>query len=167
MINSFSNDLHVIEFREHVRGRLPSLRPCSLLLRPDLQQMVRVEEAWWSVWEAQKLADFIPRSRKWKHGNPDVRLGDIVVFLRDGRKARVGSTPWRVGQVAELEFSDDGVARTAVLEYCNAGETGRRKTRRSVRSIAVLEREALADIGGQVATAGIKDSIHFICHRLR
>ena len=155
-----------------IHGRNNSRAPvgiCTLQSTPTrlLQQMENVDKAWWTAWEAQMLAGFIPRSRKWRAGAPDVRVGDVVIFLRDGREALIGATPWRTGRVAEVEMSDDGVIRTVVLEYYSgtAGDGGsltKRRTRRSVRSVAVLEREQDLDFGGRVAQAEKSATIHMI-----
>ena len=64
-------------------------------------------------------------------------------------------------------MSDDGVIRTVVLEYYSgtAGDGGsltKRRTRRSVRSVAVLEREQDLDFGGRVAQAEKSATIHMI-----
>ena len=127
-----------------------------------LQQMDEVEAAWWRVWEKEKLVTLVPRARKWKGGSPDIRVSDIVVFLRDGSKASIGETAWRVGRVVEVEVSKDGVARTAVIEYRNAEEAVFRRTRRSVRSVALLEREEDLDFRGELSAAAKSANIMFL-----
>ena len=132
-----------------------------------LRQMGEVNAAWWKIWEAERLLKLIPRSSKWLKGDPDIRLGDIVVFLRDGKEAAVGATPWRVGRVRELELSSDGIVRTLVIEYSNGTESKLRTTRRSVRTVAVLDREDDGDISGQIS-GKIKDtSIHMFKQQSR
>ena len=132
-----------------------------------LRQMDEVNLAWWRVWEAERLVKLIPRPSKWSGGVPDVQPGDIVVFLRDGRDAKVGATPWRVGRVRETEASADGIVRTLVIEYRNSTETVLRSTRRSVRSVAVLVREEESDVGGEFSTAAKSAAVHMILSRSR
>ena len=132
-----------------------------------LRQMDEVNEAWWRAWESEKLADLVPRSSKWSDGQPDVEVGDIVVFLRDGRESRLGTTPWRVGRILEVEMSQDGIVRAVVIEYKNADESVFRTTRRSVRTIAVLVREHESDVSGQIATSTREATIHMLRWRSR
>ena len=126
-----------------------------------LDQLSEVEQAWWAAWESERIADMIPRSRKWEKGCPDIRVGDIVTFLRDGKAAAVGKTPWRIGRVVEAELSEDGVIRTVVLEYRNVGEQPFRRTRRSVKSVALLEREEELDLPGQLGYTAKYSNILF------
>ena len=126
-----------------------------------LEQMDMVERAWWNVWERERLVNLIPRSPKWRRGQPEVKVGDIVVFLRDGSKACVGETAWRVGRVAEVEVSSDGVIRTVVIEYRNADESVFRRTRRSVRTISLLDRETELDFRGELSAAARAANVMF------
>lgn len=105
-----------------------------------LKQMEEVEKAWWGIWREEKLADLVPRPLGlWDRSSRPVSVGDIVVFL--DMESVLGRPPWRTGRVAEAELGTDGAVRIAVIEYFNPSEKVARRTRRSVRKIAVLHHE--------------------------
>ena len=67
-----------------------------------------------------------------------------------------------MGKIKELEFSVDGLARTAIVEYKNASESVFRTTRRSVRKIAVLHREGDLELVQELNEAARRSGIHFL-----
>ena len=127
-----------------------------------LRQLEAVTKAWWQVWRTERLINLVPRPNKWLKGQPDVKIDNIVVFLRDGKDVHVGATPWRVGRVTETEASEDGVVRTVVIQYKNENESTFRSTRRSVRTVAVLVREDDSDITGEISEFMRSAAIHKI-----
>ena len=106
-----------------------------------MEQMEKVYRSWWSVWKDEKLVDYIPQSPLWKTTSGQPAVGDIVLFLKLESEASFGSPVWRLGRVEDVEYSLDGVIRTVVISYKNDGEKIFRKTRRSVRKVAVLHHE--------------------------
>ena len=137
-------------------GQLPQgPRPTRLA-----RQIVEIEEAWWKIWSDQKLSDLVPKSDKWRKGDPVLAVGDIVVFIKD--KTDLGGLTWRLGRVKEIENGRDDVIRRVVLEYKIDGETVYRTTRRSVRDVAVVHREDELDLPGQLSEAQRRASIDFI-----
>ena len=103
----------------------------------------------------------MPRPRKWHgDGEPDVKEGDIVVFVRD-KNDIVGCT-WRIGVVDAVEVGEDGVCRRVNVKYRKGDERGFRYTRRSVRHVAVLAREAELDLAGRLSSAQKSANIMFL-----
>ena len=123
----------------------------------DINQ--KIEEAWWAVWKEQKLADLIPAPPKWKEGNPEVAVGDVVAFVRD--QSQLGGLSTRLGLVDEIERGRDDVIRRVKIKYKNAGEKEFRYTRRSVRNIAVIHHEADLDLPGKLSLAQQQASVEF------
>jgi len=111
-----------------------------------IEQMDRVFDVWWNVWKNEKLVDFIPQPSKWKRTNEQLKEGDIVVFLKSDAEHRLGDPVWRIARVLVVDVSEDGLSRTATLEYRNLGEKTFRKTRRSVRTVVVVHRENDLDL---------------------
>ena len=87
-----------------------------------IDQMDDVHDAWWKVWRTEKLVDFIPQPLKWKKMNEQLKEGDIVIFLKSDSDNRLGEPVWRTAWVKSVNVSEDGLARTAVLEYRNSNE---------------------------------------------
>lgn len=106
-----------------------------------LEQLESVERSWWEVWKEEKIVDYIPQPRKWRGNNGDVKVGDIVIFLKAESEQTFGNPVWKIGRICDLELSKDGLVRTVIIEYKNASEAVFRTTRRSARKIAVLHRE--------------------------
>ena len=130
----------------------------SVTSQPQLiqRQIEEVEVAWWNVWVAEKLGGLVPRPTKWETGEPDVKVGDVVVFVRE--KNDVAGTTWRLGMVDAVETSKDGIIRRVTVKYKVVRENGvvegeYRYTRRSVRHVAVVVRENELDLMGKLSRA--------------
>ena len=111
-----------------------------------LDQMDKVYDVWWKVWRTEKLVDFIPQPTKWKKTNEQLKEGDIVIFLKSDAEHRLGDPIWRIARVRSVDVSEDGLARTATLEYRNPSEKTFRTTRKSVRTVIVVHREDQLDV---------------------
>ena len=137
-------------------GQLPQgPRPTRLA-----RQVVEIEEAWWQIWVKQKVADLVPKSNKWRSGQPSVKIGDIVVFVKD--RNELGGLTWRLGRICDLETGRDDVTRRVTIEYKIDGETSFRSTRRSVRDVAVLSQEDDLDLAGVLSEAQRQANINFV-----
>ena len=122
-----------------------------------IDQMDKIYEVWWNVWKTEKLVDFIPQPSKWKRTNEQLVEGDIVIFLKSDAEHRLGDPVWRIARVHAVEVSEDGLARTATLEYRNPSEKTFRTTRRSVRTIIVVHREDQLDVLQALERAALED----------
>ena len=118
-----------------------------------IRQLDNVYSAWWDVWLSEKLADYIPRSKKWQKDVGEVGKDDIIIFLKLDKDQTFGTPVWRVGMVAEAIKSADGKIRKVKIKYKNATEKVFRFTERSVRSIAVLHREGEINLMDGLANA--------------
>ena len=140
----------------HGRANKRALSGCCMIGTPSamLSRMHQVFESWWRAWYDEKLSDYIAKPAKWLRSDENVRVGDIVVFLKTGEEQVLGQPIWRVGRIRETEVSEkDGRVRTAVIEYKNAQETVFRTTRRSVRKLAVLHREGDLELVQEINAA--------------
>ena len=111
-----------------------------------IEQMDKVYDVWWNVWRTEKLVDFIPQPSKWKKTTYQLKEGDIVIYLKSDAEHRLGDPVWRIARVQSVDVSEDGLARSAVLEYRNPSEKTFRTTRRSVRTVVVVHREDELDL---------------------
>ena len=116
-----------------------------------VNHIAEMEKAWWNVWKEEKIANLIPQAQKWRKGEPDLAVGDIVVFLRD--QSQLSGLSWRVGEVSAVEESKDGVVRRVEIKYKNSNENVFRFTKRSVRDVGKLWREGELDLAGQLSAA--------------
>jgi hypothetical protein len=128
----------------HGRSNRRALSGCCMVDKPSkmLERMNDVFESWWKAWYQEKLSDFIAKPVKWLRSDPNLQVGDVVVFQKDGGEQVLGQPIWRVGRVVQVEISaQDSMVRTVTLEYKNHNEKVFRTTRRSARKVAVLHRE--------------------------
>jgi len=63
-----------------------------------IEQMDRVYEVWWKIWKSEKLVDFIPQPSKWKKTNEQLKVGDVVIFLKSDSENRLGEPIWRIAR---------------------------------------------------------------------
>ena len=127
-----------------------------------MEQMDQVYKAWWQVWRDERLLDYIPQPAKWAQSNGDIKVGDLIIFLKSDKDQTFGEPVWKMGRVKELETSSDGLPRTAIVEYKNSTEAVFRTTRRSVRKIAVLHREGELELVEKLNEASRCSSVNYI-----
>ena len=118
-----------------------------------LQQMEAFYVAWWTGWNYQKICDFIPRSGKWPRTSNHIKVGDIVIYLKQAPEQHFGEAVWKIGRVMLADPDEDGICRHITIEYKNPSENVFRRTTRAVRSVAVVHREDDLDIVQQMEVA--------------
>ena len=166
------DNLDLITPNRLILGRNNSRAPVGLVEAdvPSnwIETMRDVSQAWWDVWESEWLVNLVPKPSKWLSGTPDLKLGDVCVFMKEGHEAALGQTPWRSGIVDELHLSRDDIVRSVTFKYKNHNEEVFRYTKRSVRTAAVIYREGELDLLGQLSKAAIeadehyKDNVNFV-----
>ena len=137
--------------------------PCSIESPSKmLEKMEDVFQAWWKVWSDERLADYVAKPPKWFRSDPDLELGNIVVFQKKGPEQAIGSPVWTIGRIVNVKKSgSDGRVRDGESEYRNASEKTWRTTHRAARAVAVLHREEdLEVLQGLNAAARNADKLH-------
>ena len=119
-------------------------------------------EGWWKVWEAEKLADYIPQPSQGNGASVTVGVGDIVLMLKNPDEVKLGGPVWQIARVTKVETSaNDGLVRVATCQYKNASENVFRYTRRSVRKLAVIHQEDDLDFVQELNAAAKSVQIQF------
>ena len=106
-----------------------------------IKQGKELEEAWWNVWNTQKIANFIPQPPKWAQSRGKISVGDIIVFIKKNPDKVTTEEVWKIGKVKELHEGRDGEVRQVTISYVNASEDVTRETKRDVRHVAVIHHE--------------------------
>ena len=106
-----------------------------------VDKQVEISKAWWTVWQHERLPRFMPASPLWRQSDPAISVGDIVTFAKTGSEHKLGEPVWRIGRVIKAVKSADGQVRQAEVEYRHGDEATFRTTTRSVRTLAVLQKE--------------------------
>ena len=98
----------------------------------------KVEDSYsvfYNLWNTSMIPVFMKLNKWYSDGKVEIKKGDIVYFKKeDGALSNV----WTVGKISEVEFSSDGKARRATVEYRNSSEDHNRTTDRGVRSLIKL-----------------------------
>ena len=136
----------------------PRVEPPSRVL----QQLDSVYKCWWDVWQKEKLAEYIPQPNKWKETNVELKVGDIVMILRNPDEVQLGGPIWRIARVFSVEQSHkDAQVRTVICQYKNANEKVYRYTRRSARQIAVIHHETELDFVDRLNHSSFVSNVSF------
>ena len=99
-----------------------------------LQSNVDIFTVWFESW----LISYVPRlmyQPKWFKTNRDMKVGDIVLFLKTDHEY---SKQYQYGIVDSVERGRDDRIRTVSVRYRNSNEKQDRKTRRAVRELVVV-----------------------------
>ena len=129
-----------------------------------LEQMERLYQSWWQIWLYERLPDYIPKPKKFGKTGPQPKEGDIVVFLRAPDEL-IGDQLWRLGQVAHLIMSEDGVIRQVVIRWRKHWKEEFHETRRSVRHIAILFSEDELSLVDHIRSASAQTTAAFIMNQ--
>ena len=106
-----------------------------------IKQGKEMEEAWWKVWETQKLVNFIPQPPKWAKSRGKISENDVVIFIKKNPDKVMTEEVWKIGRVKELHEGRDGEVRQVTITYTNASENVTRETKRDIRHVAVIHHE--------------------------
>jgi hypothetical protein len=95
--------------------------PCTVDSKSRMLESLEVVfQTWWGLWNDIRLADFVSKPPKWFRSSPNLEVGDIVVFTKDGSEQKLGEVVWTVGRVVEAQPSRvDGKVRQVKIEYKN------------------------------------------------
>jgi hypothetical protein len=134
--------------------------PCTVDSKSRMLEAIEsVFQAWWGVWNDVHLADFVSKPPKWFRSSPNLEVGDIVVFTKEGHDQKLGEVVWTVGRVVEAVPSRvGGKVRQVKIEYKNASEFRNNKaptrtTNRAARSVAHLAKEGELGLMQELAAA--------------
>ena len=130
-----------------------------------VKQMEDVYRSWWETWQREKIADFIPKPPGWSDGNNDAKVGDVVLMLQGDQDKSPGKSIWKLGRIRTLYYSADGIARSALIEYRNDGESDFRTTRRALSSVAIIFSETDLDFVQEMNRAAKQANIAFILNQ--
>ncbi len=122
--------------------------PCTVDSKSSMLEAIEsVFQAWWGLWNDVRLANFVSKPPKWFRSSPNLEVGDIVIFTKDGHELKLGEVVWTVGRVVVAVPSwFDGKVWQVKIEFKNASEFRQikaptRTTDRAARSVARLAKE--------------------------
>ena len=104
----------------------------------DVRRIVESNKKIYDQWFQEWLISYVPKlveQPKWFASDRDIAVGDVVLFLKSEKEFDL---QYQYGIVATTYESRDGLTRTVDVEYQNAGENIKRRTRRGVRELVVI-----------------------------
>ena len=143
--------------------RSPAAPLCVGTSPEKLIEQNRIMTAWFECWLTSHVPKLVDQP-KWFSSDSDVKIGDVVLFLK---KEREFAGNYQYGIVKDVEVSRDQKIRKVLVEYVNSNETVRRETRRSVRELVVIH--PVDELGivrelGEIATwVDIKRKVSSTC----
>ena len=105
--------------------RLPADR------KEQLEAVEEVYDAWFKIWKESYLPKLFFKP-KWYRTDHDLKVGDLVYFIKAESKL---SNDYTMGMVEQVNTGKDGLIRRVVVKYFNETEKNARMTDRAVRSL--------------------------------
>jgi len=112
----------------------------------QIKDLDSVHKAWWKVWQQERLADYIPRPRKWIKTTRVPEVDDVVIYLERDKDVTLGKTLWKLGKVIKTILDKDTGIRNVCIGYKNYKEKTWRETWRTARKMAIIFREGDLEI---------------------
>ena len=122
-----------------ILGRNNNRSPSEpLRITDDLRGILESNSDTYGAWFKEWLTSYVPtiiEKPKWFVTERHVHVGDVVMFLKSDKEF---DKQYQYGLVVTTLESRDGLIRTVEVEYQNAGEKVKRRTRRSVRDLVII-----------------------------
>ena len=104
----------------------------------DVGKIIERNNDIFTVWFKAWLISCVPSlmfQPKWFRSDRDLKVGDIVLFLKSEKEFE---QLYQYGRVCDLKVSRDLKIRQVEIEYQNVNEGTKRRTTRGVREIVVI-----------------------------
>ena len=109
-----------------------------LPLSKKVERITAFVNLWWLKWQEAAFIMFTPR-HKWRVDRRNVREGDVVLLLGEGKLA---GKSYRLARVVAVKPDEDNVVRTATISLRDRRRRGQAVTTReiamAVQRLAVL-----------------------------
>ena len=122
-----------------------------------LQTNEQIYQSWFEIW----LITHVPKlmkQQKW-YQTDNINVGDVVIFTKLDSAI---SKDYTYGQVTNLEYSGDGVARKATIRYKNATEDVFRETKRAVRGLVIIHHVDESDVMTQLGQMALHVDLAYL-----
>ena len=120
-------------------GRNNSRSPAApLVLSDDVKRIIEANENIFKTWFEGWLVSYVPTlvdRPKWFENDRNLSEGDIVLFLKSEKEFQ---NIYQYGIVKSVDVGNDGLIRTALIEFQNHSENVKRTTTRGVREVVVI-----------------------------
>ena len=137
--SSSLEDLDILTPNRLLLGRNNERSPSGpLLVCNDSSKIIQANADIFTAWFETWLISYVPKlmyQPKWFHSDRDMKVGDVVLFLKsEGELSR----QYQFGMVDAVELGRDERIRTVSVRYRNCNSKEDRFTRRAVRDLCVV-----------------------------
>ena len=122
-----------------------------LTITNDAERIIEDNRKIFNTWFETWLTSHVPKlmhQPKWFRTDVDVRVGDIVLFLKNDS---VLCQTYQYGMIVRTHPSTDGLIRKVDIKYRNHNEETDRETFRSVRDLVVIHHVDELDLTQELA----------------
>lgn len=141
-LGNLSDELETIDLitpNRLILGRNNDRSPVgTLLVTDDHNKIIKSNEHIFNAWFENWLINHVPKlmlQPKWFKSNDNIRIGDVVIFLKNDSPL---CNTYQYGMVHSVDVSKDGKVRKVEIKYRNANENTSRLTFRAVRDIVII-----------------------------
>jgi hypothetical protein len=109
-----------------------------LILSQDVKKIISTNADIFRIWFKAWLVSCVPlliEQPKWFKNSGNLSVGDVVLFLKNEKELE---TQYQYGMVSKVNVGNDGLIRSAEIEFQNHNEKVKRSTNRSVRNLVVI-----------------------------
>ena len=124
-----------------------------LMVTSDYSKILKANIDIFCIWFESWLISYVPKLMdhpKWFCSDRDIKVGDVVLFLKGDHKL---SKQYQYGIVETVEKGRDGKIRSVNVRYRNSSEKQNRETRRAVRELVVIHQASELSIFEELAEA--------------
>ena len=113
------------------------IEPVEMTNKAD--KIIEANKEIFRVWFKCWLIEIVPKlmqQQKWFKGDRILKIGDIVLFKKTEKELEC---QYKYGKIKDLKYSQDGIPRSAIVEYQNSSENTRRTTNRGIRELVLIQ----------------------------
>ena len=96
----------------------------------------KIFQAWFENWLLSHVPKLLQQSKWYDNDDEQIKVGNVVLFFKNESKL---SSDYQYGIVVAVDVGNDGLVRRASVRYKNAGEQVFRETRRSTRTLVIIQ----------------------------
>lgn len=128
--------------------------PVELQSNPNqiIEANRKIFQAWFENWLLSHIPKLLQQT-KWYDSSEQIKIGDVVLFVKNESKL---CSDYQYGIVVAIDVGNDGLIRRASVRYKNSSEQVFRETRRSTRTLVVIQRVDEVDLFFELGKSSLK-----------
>ena len=116
-----------------------------------IKENSKIFNSWFENWLMSHVPKLL-KQQKWFSTNDQVKVGDIILFLKQDSSI---NSEYQYGMVKDVMYGSDGIIRKVVIKYKNHNENAFRETFRSLRTIVVINHVDETDLAKELGEIAV------------